>query len=295
MSDNPEELVRKAQKKLNPGFFGKMFSNKESLLEEALNYYESAANGFKIQKNWQRAGECYEQCAEIEVKLNSNSAMNQYKEAAHCFSFCDQIRSDKNLDSCIKFCEKIGRYQQAGKLTQEIAHKKEVDLNYPEAIRKYKEAAEYFKLDSQNTKSMEQACLLKVADLMCISGDKEMFSVAPQLYEKLAMEYLTVNLLKSSAKDLFFKAVVCYIAKKDEVTADIKLKQFINEDPTFDDTREAKLLENLIKCISDPPDPEGYKKEVQNFKTYRDLDKWKLNMLAAGLKKIEMEDEENLL
>ena len=295
MSDNPEELVRKAQKKLNPGFFGKMFNSKDSLLEEALSYYESAANGFKIQKNWQRAGECYEECAKIEIDLNSDSAMNQYKEAAHCFSFCDEQRSNLNLENCIKFCEKKGKYQQAGKLTQEIAHKKELEFNYPEAIKRYNEAAEYYRMDSQNTKSLEQNCLLKVADLMCISGHKDMFSTAPQLYEKLGMEYLTVNLLKSSAKDLFFKAVVCFIAKKDEVTADIKLKQFLNEDPTFDDTREAKLLENLIKCISDPPDPEGYKKEVQNYKTYRDLDKWKLNMLAAGLKKIEMEDEENLL
>jgi alpha-soluble NSF attachment protein len=295
MSDNPEELLKKAKKKLNPGFFGKMFNSKESLLEDALGYFQSAANGFKIEKNWQKAGECYEECAKIEIELESDTAMNQYKDAAHCFSFCDVQRSQQNLDNCIKFCVKKGRYQQAGKLTQEIAHNKEVEFNYPEAIKKYKEAAEYYKLDSQNTKSLEQNCLLKVADLMCISGDKNMFENAPQLYEKLAMEYLTIPLLKSSAKDLFFKAVVCYIAKKDEVTADIKLKQFLSEDPTFDDTREAKLLENLIKYISDPPDPENYKKEVQSFKKYRDLDKWKLNMFAMGLKKIEMEDEDNLL
>jgi len=295
MSDNPEELLKKAKKKLNPGFFGKMFNSKESLLEDALGYFQSAANGFKIEKNWQKAGECYEECAKIEIELESDTAMNQYKDAAHCFSFCDVQRSQQNLDNCIKFCVKKGRYQQAGKLTQEIAHNKEVEFNYPEAIKKYKEAAEYYKLDSQNTKSLEQNCLLKVADLMCISGDKNMFENAPQLYEKLAMEYLTIPLLKSSAKDLFFKAVVCYIAKKDEVTADIKLKQFLSEDPTFDDTREAKLLENLIKYISDPPDPENYKKEIQSFKKYRDLDKWKLNMFAMGLKKIEMEDEDNLL
>ena len=34
MSDNPEELVRKAKKKINPGFFVKMFSNKESFLKD---------------------------------------------------------------------------------------------------------------------------------------------------------------------------------------------------------------------------------------------------------------------
>ena len=52
MGDNPDELVRKAHSKLTPGFLGKMFSSKESRQEEAMDLLTSAANMYKINKNW---------------------------------------------------------------------------------------------------------------------------------------------------------------------------------------------------------------------------------------------------
>ena len=104
--------------------------------------------------------------------------------------------------------------------------------------------ADYFSLGSQNTKFMQQQCLL---NLMCISFHKDMFTEAPKIYEKLGIQYLVVPLLRASAKDMFFKCVMVFIAKKDEVSAEIALKKFLMEDPTFDDTIESKFLKNAIK------------------------------------------------
>jgi alpha-soluble NSF attachment protein len=295
MGDNPEELVRRARNKLTPGFFGKVFSSKESREEEAIELLTSAANMFKIQKNWKRAGETFEELATLETQQGSNTAYTQYQNAAHCFSFIDKARSNTNLDKAIECCEKSGKYMQAGKLAQKIAGECEENFDYAQAIDKYKKAAEYFALENQNTKSMQQQCLLKVADLMCISNHKDMFTEAPKIYEKLGMQYLTVPLLKSSAKDMFFKNVVCYIANKDEVTAEVNLKKFLLEDPTFDDTRDSKFLKAIIKCITDPVDPEGFRKEVQSYKTVRELDKWKLNMFAMAVKNIEKDDMNDIL
>ena len=56
--------------------------------------------------------------------------------------------------------------------------------------------------------------------------------------------------------------------------------------------RESKFLKTAIECISDPPNPEGFKKAVADFKTYRDLDKWKINMFAEILKNIEGDGED---
>ena len=50
--ENPDELIRKAQAKLTPGVFGKIFSSKESRNEEALELYEAAANLYKMRKDW---------------------------------------------------------------------------------------------------------------------------------------------------------------------------------------------------------------------------------------------------
>ena len=293
MEDNPESLIRKAESKLSPGFFGKIFSNEQIRLEEATQLYESAANMYKLNKEWEKAGKCFEKCAELDKKTQTEPSQH-YKEASHCFSFVDKERSIKNLEDCVKAYEKKGKYQQAGKITQEMAHDLEVELDYEKAIEKYKLAADYYSMESKNTKSLEQACLLKQADLMCISNHKDMLEKVPLIYEKLGMEYLTVPLLKSGAKDLFFKCIVVFLVKKDDVTADIYLKKFLNEDPTFDDTRESKFLQEAIKCIGEPPDPEGFKKAVADYKSYRDLDKWKLNMFAAVLKGIEAPDNEFL-
>ena len=295
MRDNPDELVRKARGKLSPGFFGKMFSSKESRVDEAMELLTAAAQMYKMRKNWAQAGETYEEMARIDDEQEGGSAYTYYQDAAHCFSFVDKNRSDQDLDRAIVSCEKLGKYMQAGKTSQRIANEFEENFNYEKAIEKYKKAAEYFAMESQNTKSMQQQCLLKVADLMCISGHKDMLTEAPKIYEKLGMQYLTVPLLKSTAKDMFFKCVMIFIAKKDEVSAEVALNKYLLEDPTFDDTRDSKFLKNAIKFISDPPDPEGFRKEIQSYKTLRELDKWKLTMFAMAIKNIEKpEDEEDL-
>ena len=295
MGDNPDELVRKAHSKLTPGFLGKMFSSKESREEEATDLLTSAANIYKIRKDWKKAGETYEEIARLEVEQGGNTAYVHYQNAAHCFSFVDKVKSNQMLDAAIESCVKVGKYMQAGKTAQRIATECEENFDYPNAIDKYKKAAEYFAMESQNTKSMQQQCLLKVADLMCISNHKDMFTEAPKIYEKLGMQYLTVPLLKSSAKDMFFKNVMCYVAKKDEVTAEVNLKKYLLEDPTFDDTRDSKFLKAVIKCITEPYDVEGFRIEVQSYKTVRELDKWKLNMFALAIKNIEKDDMEEIL
>jgi alpha-soluble NSF attachment protein len=272
-----------------------MFSSKESRVDEAMELLTAAAQMYKMRKNWAQAGETYEEMARIDDEQEGGSAYTYYQDAAHCFSFVDKNRSDQDLDRAIVSCEKLGKYMQAGKTSQRIANEFEENFNYEKAIEKYKKAAEYFAMESQNTKSMQQQCLLKVADLMCISGHKDMLTEAPKIYEKLGMQYLTVPLLKSTAKDMFFKCVMIFIAKKDEVSAEVALNKYLLEDPTFDDTRDSKFLKNAIKFISDPPDPEGFRKEIQSYKTLRELDKWKLTMFAMAIKNIEKpEDEEDL-
>ena len=89
---------------------------------------------------------------------------------------------------------------------------------------------------------------------------------------------------------------MCYdfYCEKRWVSAEVPLKKYLLEDPTFDDTRVSKFLKNAIKFISDPPILEGFRKEIQSYKTLRELDKWKLTMFAMAIKNIEKEDEEDL-
>lgn len=170
-----ENLVKKAQSKLNAGFMTRLFSSRESRLEEALDLYERAANQYKLQKRWFEAGECFENCSKIEEELGSDAAAGHYHDASHCFNFVDKKRANENMNKCLKFYEKLGRFQMAGKTQKQMAEEYESELKYDEAIAAYKRAAEYFSMENQNSKTYEQGCLLKQADLMCISNHKDAF------------------------------------------------------------------------------------------------------------------------
>ena len=48
-----------------------------------------------------------------------------------------------------------------------MAEKCENDMQYELSITYYRKAADYFSMENTNSKSFEQHCLLKAADLMC--------------------------------------------------------------------------------------------------------------------------------
>jgi alpha-soluble NSF attachment protein len=182
MESEADHLTQKARGKLSPGFFEKLFSSHSSRLEEALDYYEKAANIYKLGKKWYQAGECYENCAKILEELKSDNTASHYNDAVHCFNFVDKSRANLNLSKCLKTYEKLGRFQQAGKIQKGIAEEMEQDGKYEEAAQAYKVAADYFTMENLNAKSYEQQCLLKYADLLCISNHKETLEIATKVF-----------------------------------------------------------------------------------------------------------------
>jgi hypothetical protein len=59
----------------------------------------------------------------------------------------------------------------AGKIEKQTAEECEAELKYDLAAKSYKRAADYFSMENLNSKSYEQTCLIKYADLMCLSDD----------------------------------------------------------------------------------------------------------------------------
>jgi len=82
-------LVSIADRKLNPGCWEAMCSNKEERLDEARDLYEKAGNKFKLAQSWFEAGECFEKAGEIQEGKKEN-ASQFYEEAEFCFNFIDK-------------------------------------------------------------------------------------------------------------------------------------------------------------------------------------------------------------
>lgn len=92
--------------------------------------------------------------------------------------------------------------------------------------------------------------LVKASDLIVLSRDfKQMNKVIKvrhpkkltilfQNYDKVGKKYLSIALIKSNAKDLFFKALLCYLANEDSIGAKKAMQDYQIEDPNFDGSRE---------------------------------------------------------
>lgn len=280
-----QRLVAEAEKKMKPGFFTKLMSSSESRYEEALDLYEKAGNMYKLTKKWYEAGECFEKCGSLEEKLKSDAA-GHYQDAAHCFNFVDKKRASDNLQHCMKIYENQGRFQMAGKIQKQMAEEHEADLKYDEAAQYYKKAAEYFSMENTNSKSYEQGCLIKQADLMCLVDLKETLEEATKIYEKIGMQYLTVPLLKSGAKDLFFKCCIVFLAYNDHISAENFLNKFLYEDPSFSDLRESNFLKDAIQAFKEK-NVNNFKAAVTKLKNYSDIDKWRIHMFTKIMQNIE--------
>ena len=67
----------------------------------------------------------------------------------------------------------------------------------------------------------------------------------------MADKYLQNKLTASSAKDIYFRAVLLYLAGDDTIGAEQALERYVNNDPTFFNTRPHKFLTNTIKVINE--------------------------------------------
>jgi alpha-soluble NSF attachment protein len=82
-------MVVAAEKKLYPGCWEAMCTNKFERFHQAKDLYEKAANNYRLNQKWFEAGECFEKCAQID-EANKDDPSGYYEEASHCFKFCEK-------------------------------------------------------------------------------------------------------------------------------------------------------------------------------------------------------------
>jgi alpha-soluble NSF attachment protein len=65
----------------------------------------------------------------------------------------------------------------------------------------------------------------------------------------VAKYYLKTPLIKTNAKDLFFKSALCFLANDDLIGAKRAINNYKIDDPHFDSSRELELLEGMLDAI----------------------------------------------
>ncbi|KAL8154312.1 hypothetical protein V2J09_012072 [Rumex salicifolius] len=275
-----EEFEKKAEKKLSGwGIFGNKY-------EDAAEYYEKAANCFKLAKSWDRAGEAYSKLASCHMKLDSkHEAANASAEAAHAYKKISTTEAVSYLEQSINLFLDLGRLNMGARYYKEIAEMYESDENLEKAIIYYEKAADLFQSEDVNTSANQ--CKLKIAQF---AAQLEQYPKAIEIYEDIAQQSLNNNLLKYGAKGHLLNAGICHLCKGDTVSISNALEKYQSMIPSFSGSREYKFLADLTDA-TDEGDIAKFTDIVKEFDCMTPLtSKWMLGRQHFSLG-IVMESE----
>lgn len=291
---SPEELLQRAEKKATPssGFFKFLSGGSDSYkYEEASDLCIQAANLYKIRKELKLAGDCFHKAAGYQIQAgNEDDAGNVYVDAYKSYKSCheSQLAID-SLKLAIDLFTKRGQFRRSANFKFELGEIYESDLNdYVNAIDEYETAGEWYSQDQ--AMALANKSWLKCADLLALQGE---YIKASDYYSKLIGNSIGNRLSQWSLKDYYLKKALCQLAATDSVAASRTLQEGSNEDANFNDSREAKLLNDLISAYNEN-DSEKLSATAFEFDKFSKLDKWKTTILLK-IKDTIAEAEDDLL
>ncbi|CAG9135755.1 hypothetical protein JYU34_004852 [Plutella xylostella] len=286
MADSNEQkamqLMAEAEKKLNSSksFLGSLFGG-SSKVEEAVDCYLRAANLFKMSKKWAQGGQAFCLAAQLHLKAGvRHDAATNFVDASNCYKKCDPNEAVSCILKAVEIYTDMGRFTVAAKQHQNIAELYETEcVDLARAMQHYEQAADYFR--GEESTSSANKCMLKLAQY---AAQLEHYDKAIQIYEQIAKSSLDSSLLKYSAKEYMFRAALCHLCV-DAQNAAFALDKYIGLYPAFADTREYKLLKELIEHLEEQ-NVEGFTEAVKNYDSISRLDQWYTTILVRIKKQI---------
>lgn len=296
-------LCRKARQITTPSCcLISVFQSKKSRKLEAFYLYNKAGIKYKSCKNWKKAGECFEECADIKTELNE-SPLDSYRESYFCYEQCEDKEdnndvgnkdSNRLFNTILQYLTTKGEFYEAAKLCEEIAEKNEEKKKFNDAINFYSKAAEYYSNDNKHN-SKKNNCFLKYAELLFMYDDTKEKEKVPEILEKVAKEYLKAPLTKYAAKEVFGKVLLIIIFNSKEISeADIYLNKYKETDETFEESSICALCKGVIEAYEEK-NYEKLKKSIKDYKSICDVDNFMADIftkLLEKLKKNENNDED---
>ena len=315
---DPDELFQKAKKKLDPGFFKSIFSDNDHRVEKAINYFNEAAEIYKLKKEWIKAGDCYIEIATLKEQQKEDPC-EAYNNAILCYNKGGaKDKYEPLTDKIININLKEGLFAYSAELTFDKAQKMLENANkdpkkIQEVLDTYDKALDYYEMDKNSNEAKVNKVKEAKADLITLYDIKEEISRAKAYYEDLAYYYLKSNSGRVYTIEYFAKIVMIYLLYDDYITARAFLNKYYGEDKNFHRSDIAHFLENLIRCFENDGqdikdedlDTEDnilnfgvacylYKKKIKNNKKI--WDNWKeviTDRIGKKLEKMRKEKEDD--
>lgn len=264
--------------------------------EEAGELYIQAANLQRINKKYTSAGELFEKAAAAQRKADSiDEAGNTLIEAYKSYKDSTPMDAARVLKESIAIFTTKGQFRRAANFKMDLAsiYEEQGELNsnkeyMNEAVSHYEQAGEWYASDQ--AQALANKAFLSAADLTAVLGN---YIDAAKLYENVAKKSINNQLSKWSLKDYFFKACLCYLAADDVVASKKAIGTFIDWDPSFQQTKEFVLLNDLFDAI-DSRDAQAFSDKLYDYDQFNKLDKWKVSILSK-IKNAIVEADDDIL
>ncbi|KAF2659454.1 alpha-soluble NSF attachment protein [Lophiostoma macrostomum CBS 122681] len=291
MAGDPRAALRQAEKTLQGAGSGfSFFGGRTEKYEQAAEQFIAAANAFRMQKQGKEAGLAFERAASIQIDQlkEPDDYANTMTEAFKAYKKDDPEAAARCLDKAIAhYCSK-GNFRRAATHKQNLAELYEVELgDESRAVAAYEEAAGWY--ESDNADALANKLWLKTADLIALEG-KDYYK-AIELYEKVAKQSISNNLMRWSVKEYLLKAGICQLCIGDFVGTKNALQKYRDLDPSFPQQREHQLLVDLSEAV-EHGDQEVFADKLFQYDQLSKLDKWKTTLLLRIKNAIEEAGED---
>jgi len=282
-----DAFVAEAEKKMTGGGFMSFFGNKKDKAREAAELYDKAANQYKLDKKWSKAGAAYVRAAEHYMQAeDTHDAARRFSDAATAYQKTDVELAVRSMQRALEIYVDGGRFAIAAKAEKDIAEIYEAEGNLTDAAEHFQKSADFYEAEGQS--SNRDGCLLKVAHFM---GSLGKYTQACELFEKVAQACAEDKLRKFGARDHLLKAGICHLANGDTVAVRKALDRYSSISFEWSDSREAKFLSSLVTAAENY-DENAFSFAVQDYDSLSRLDQWKTSILVKAKETIKNEDAE---
>ncbi|AET41032.1 alpha-soluble NSF attachment protein SEC17 Ecym_7184 [Eremothecium cymbalariae DBVPG len=292
MISEAQDLIARAEKKAQPssGFTRWLSGGDSYRLEEASDLYIEAANLYRLSKQLDTAGDTFWKAAQCQVDAsNEDEAGNTFVEAYKCYKSSNPQKACEALEKAIGIFTRRGQFRRGAYFKFELADIQEFVLqDYPKAIENFEIAGDWYLQDQ--ALALSNKSYIRCADLKAL--DKNYLDAA-EIYRKIIANSLGNKLSQWSLKDHYLKLILCYLAAGDTVAAEKVLQEALQEDTTFQQSREHTLLSSLIDAVKEG-NIESFSSQVFDYDKFNKLDKWKTTVLLQ-IKDSISEAEDDLL
>ena len=246
-TENPEKLIKKAEKLLKPGFFKAIFSNTEDRVEKAIELYNTAGQIYIIEKQYKKAGECFEESSKLKKNIKE-SPEEDYKEAINCYKKINDIENyNRIMNLLINYYIKENEFSEAANLQFEISKELSKDKNkVNEALESFDKCLDFYNMDKDSSKISISKTKIEKANLITFYEIKDEILYAHNIYDEVGKEKMESSTGKFLAQEFFAKNVITYLVYDDVITAKAYLHKYYDIDSNFENSEIGNLIEDLI-------------------------------------------------